>query len=453
MSTETKILQKSARPVLKTDGDRSSSFFGPVVQPKLTINQPNDIYEQEADAVAEKVMRMPDPKSESTFFQPKPVPLNSLQRKCSNCEEEEKVQMKGETTALVGFAAPQSVNDVINSGGQSLDRSTRNFMESRFGYDFGNVKIHNDASAHQSSKEINALAYTNGNHLVFGEGQYQPNTSSGKKLLAHELAHVIQQSGNHGTVVQKDDDKKKVARKNLIVIGEGWKGSGQLSKVLPKNGRVIKVSSIEDLEGKLKKIDFPIGTIYFITHSSQDGSLKFGNKEGFVKPADIITKLSNVFSEANAPETIDFRGCSVGKDPAAMNNLGKAIGAKTVIAGNCYAVLMLSTPIKIGGKKITKSSDVDSLRWEQFQELKQNTFNKLGDKKKCVLHKSDMSYFAAGGVFVMLWFNSTFSDKWLSDSLCYNEAITQDVEPDKALASTTNCQLIKVDVQSAENKK
>lgn len=228
MTTETKILSKSARPAFKVDGSRSTSFFRPFIQPKLTINLPNDIYEQEANAVAEKVMRMPDPKTEPLFFQQQPLPVTPLQRKCaacedeeklhrkeddeeepvqlkaikefdvqrkcSHCEEEETVQMKGENVASGGMAAPSIVHSVINSGGQPLDRSTRNFMESRFGYDFGNVQIHNDPAAHQSSKEINALAYTYGDHVVFGSGQYQPSTNFGKQLLAHELTHVVQQA-------------------------------------------------------------------------------------------------------------------------------------------------------------------------------------------------------------------------------------------------------------------
>lgn len=177
------------------------SFF----QPELTINQPNDIYEKEADAVADKVMKMPVQNNEQPFFQSKPI-ITPVQRKCAHCEKEEKVQMKETPGAVGGMTAPSTVNDVINSPGQSLDKGTRNFMESRFGYDFGNVRIHNDSIAHQSSKEINALAYTHGSHVVFGAGQYQPGTNSGKQLLAHELVHVIQQNKSYpGRSIQRWD--------------------------------------------------------------------------------------------------------------------------------------------------------------------------------------------------------------------------------------------------------
>jgi len=167
---------------------RISSFFAPLIQPKLMVNQPNDIYEQEADAAANKVMRMPVNKNEPFFFKPANTLL--LQRKCSHCEEKEKLQMQNESNVSTGMGATSIVHDVINSSGQPLDGDTKNFMESGFGYDFGNVRIHNDSLAHNSSSQINALAYTHGNHIAFGAGQYQPGTEQGKQLISHELAHV-----------------------------------------------------------------------------------------------------------------------------------------------------------------------------------------------------------------------------------------------------------------------
>jgi hypothetical protein len=218
--------QKRFAPFLNKN--EQTSFFKPLIQPKLTINQPGDKYEQEADAVAEKVMRMPDVKTEPLFFQPKLMPLIhvqrkcgaceqeeklqrkedeekqpiqlkptkefDLQRKCEHCEQEENIQRKGEGNEGAGMTAPFIVHNALASAGQPLNAETRVFMESRFGYDFDNVQIHDDSVAHRSSKEVNALAFTHGNHIVFGDGNYQPGTDSGKHLLAHELAHVVQQS-------------------------------------------------------------------------------------------------------------------------------------------------------------------------------------------------------------------------------------------------------------------
>jgi hypothetical protein len=186
------------------------AFFAPLrIQPKLTIGPVDDPYEREADAVADKVMRM----SDVDVLQQKSLPV-SIQRKCAECEEE-KVQMKGESKAGSEMTAPISVNNVVHSNGQKLDMGTRRFMESRFGYDFGNVETHNDSLAHQSSKNINALAYTHGNHIAFGSGQYEPNTNSGRQLLAHELAHVVQQRSMRSKTIQKkviDDDEYVTCR-------------------------------------------------------------------------------------------------------------------------------------------------------------------------------------------------------------------------------------------------
>jgi len=167
----------------------SDSFF---IQPKLTIGSPDDIYEQEADAMADKVMRMPMP-GHGDFF----TANNNIQRKCAHCEDEEKQLQKKENGTGSNSIAPPIVHDVINSSsGKPLDNAIRSFMEPRFNYDFSNVKIHDNELAAKSANSINALAYTSGNNVVFNSGQYNTNSDSGKKLLAHELTHVVQQQNN-----------------------------------------------------------------------------------------------------------------------------------------------------------------------------------------------------------------------------------------------------------------
>jgi hypothetical protein len=89
--------------------------------------------------------------------------------------------------------APPTVQDVLRSPGQPLDLATRALFEPRFGHDFSQVRVHTDAKAAESARAINALAYTTGWDVVFGAGQYTPETSTGRRLLAHELAHVVQQ--------------------------------------------------------------------------------------------------------------------------------------------------------------------------------------------------------------------------------------------------------------------
>jgi hypothetical protein len=90
--------------------------------------------------------------------------------------------------------APPIVHEVLSSPGQPMDTKTRTFMESRFGHDFSGVRVHKDAKAGESARSINAQAYTVGHDIVFGAEQYAPHASAGQKLMAHELAHTVQQS-------------------------------------------------------------------------------------------------------------------------------------------------------------------------------------------------------------------------------------------------------------------
>ncbi|BAP56319.1 hypothetical protein THII_2022 [Thioploca ingrica] len=124
-----------------------------------------------------------------------------LARKCTkNCPlEEDKplLQRRASTPAPTANEAPPIVHDVLRSPGQPLDESTRAFMEPRFNQDFGHVRIHTDAKAAESARAVNALAYTVGRDIVMKRDEYAPATDAGKRLLAHELVHVIQQGGNN----------------------------------------------------------------------------------------------------------------------------------------------------------------------------------------------------------------------------------------------------------------
>jgi hypothetical protein len=188
-------------------GKNASTFFSAAVQPKLAINQPNDHYEMEADAMADKVMNDSLPTNQSSSHS-KVV----IQRKCATCDEEEKNIQRKESGAAPATNANSSLNQILRSGGEPMDHSTRSFMEERFDSDFSDVRIHNDEMAQESSNNINALAYTHGNHIVFNKSQYNPSSQSGKRLLAHELTHVAQQRDGMKMIqrsmqVIKPDDK------------------------------------------------------------------------------------------------------------------------------------------------------------------------------------------------------------------------------------------------------
>ena len=144
-----------------------------------------------------------------------PVHSNLLQRKCAcggrpgptgECEEcrEKRLQRKTQSSDISTqpstlnsqlSAVPPIVHEVLRSSGQPLDPATRAFMEPRFGHDFGHVRVHTDEKAADSAHAVHAHAYTVGKDVVFGENRYAPTTHSGRELLAHELAHTIQQRG------------------------------------------------------------------------------------------------------------------------------------------------------------------------------------------------------------------------------------------------------------------
>ncbi|MEO6949669.1 MAG: DUF4157 domain-containing protein [Ginsengibacter sp.] len=186
---------------LKNEKMQRERFF----QPKLTINAPNDIYEQEADAMADKVMRMPA--NDQSFFSPNPLYVSGVQRKCAHCEKEEKIQRKESNLGSMEDGSTENYIESLNRKGNPLSMEERTFFESRFGHDFSEVQVHTNHEASQSARNVDALAYTHGNNIVFGEGQYNPGTPEGKKLMAHELTHVIQQNGNIQTkLIQRSCD-------------------------------------------------------------------------------------------------------------------------------------------------------------------------------------------------------------------------------------------------------
>jgi Domain of unknown function (DUF4157) len=163
---------------------------GPV-QPKLKVGSTTDPLEAEADRAADQVMRMPDSAAAGT-----------LQRKCSACEEEDKkVNTKNNGQAQAEGEAPAIVGQALSSSGQALDPGTRAFFEKRFDADFSGVRIHSDSLAAQSADAVHARAYATGNHIVLGPGE----SASPSRLLAHELAHVVQQEGaGSGATVKRE---------------------------------------------------------------------------------------------------------------------------------------------------------------------------------------------------------------------------------------------------------
>jgi hypothetical protein len=219
-------------------------------QSKLTISAVNDPLEKEADTMADKIMRMTGSSAQQQILFAPPIsyinhnttsaqngdvqkkeneeelieePLsvfkhervfdglpfppannndnnnnnNSIHRKCVHCEAEETEQLINRKEDNTGVPDLNNIFENYVSGldsyGSLLSAETKTYFEPRFGYDFSDVKVHTDSVAAKSADSINALAYTSGNNIVFNQNQFSPETGSGKRLLAHELTHVVQQ--------------------------------------------------------------------------------------------------------------------------------------------------------------------------------------------------------------------------------------------------------------------
>lgn len=158
---------------------QKKKLLGNPLQTKLRVNEPGNQYEQEADRIAEQVMRMPD--------------AEVSRQRCDTGTPLVQRRASGGSTGMT--EAPPIVHDVLNATGQPLDSATRAFFEPRFGHDFSRVRVHSGGTAEQSPRDVAANAYTVGHDIVFGAGQYAPRTPTGRRLIAHELTHVVQGGG------------------------------------------------------------------------------------------------------------------------------------------------------------------------------------------------------------------------------------------------------------------
>jgi hypothetical protein len=175
------------------------------LQPKLIVNQSGDAFELEADAVADAVAGVSEPGVEypaerATTITPDGRPLQPMAAPAPpkpptvvQRDVTENDSARAEPAALAPSPAVQSQVLSLRGGGQGLDPETKSFMESRFGHDFGRVRVHTDSGATASARGLEARAFTIGSDIAFAAGQYQPHTPMGRHLLAHELTHVVQQ--------------------------------------------------------------------------------------------------------------------------------------------------------------------------------------------------------------------------------------------------------------------
>lgn len=233
-ATSSAATQTQEEPFFRKQG--GGGFFegaktsnAPVVQAKLTINEPGDVYEQEADKMADQVVQrlaMPGQEKEEPLSVSGHQPPAAIQTKCEACEEEEKLQHKEEEgpeeqeeiQRQTESTAPSMPGDdaggdlasrlqASKGGGSPLPKDTRADMESAFGADFSEVRVHTDSEAHNMNESINAKAFTYGQDIYFKNGNFNPDDTEGMRLLAHELTHA---QANEKKINRKIDNEANI---------------------------------------------------------------------------------------------------------------------------------------------------------------------------------------------------------------------------------------------------
>lgn len=264
------------------------------IQPKLTISTPGDAFEQEADRMANQVV--------GTV-----ASSGGLQRGCAECREEEVVQMR----AATDIAAP-TVDDRIQAlrgGGQGISTSERAYFEPRFGYDFSNVRLHTDSRAADAASALNARAFTVGRDVIFGAAQYAPRTDKGKRLIAHELTHVLQQ-GAAPTIrpapISLDREGRRIDNDQNMRQREEEVGKDSLQTNMPMhNSSRVTISTVSN----------PL-----------------------IQPCWILQDREYVFSPQDS-DCVDFRRRWPGRDTR---------GVELIVSGDDYIAMDLSTHEAIG---------------------------------------------------------------------------------------------------------
>lgn len=282
---------KKATPFFPAAGQTKASAS---IQAKLNVGEPGDEYEKEADTMADKVVQRKPLNGDqaSPFF--KAGRYGQVQRKCGACEEEEKVQTKENNEEeekvqpkpehrkeeeLVqpkcaaceneedGVQAKPMENGVLNGtltsqiqsgskSGDSLPAGTQEEMSSSFGADFSNVKVHTDSEAAGMNKQLNSQAFTYRNDIYFNEGKYNPGSESGKRLLAHELTHTIQQGAADTPVRRQEEDNAPAPP----AASAGTPAPAPAPGAAPASATTGATFIVEDTEtpstNQLKKTDF-----------------------------------------------------------------------------------------------------------------------------------------------------------------------------------------------------
>ena len=345
------------------------------VAPKLTLGERQNAHEAEAERAATSVA------SRSTGAAPS-------------------IQNRDSGSSNGSAAAPASVRQTLRSQGSPLESRVRSQMERRFAHRFSDVRVHTDSAAAASANEIDANAYTVGKNIVFGSGRYAPQSTEGKALLAHELTHVVQNTGlAQPSVVRRqpktdDSAKKKSAPKTPIVAPPPRKdfvfimGEDKDPKAnpfytaalryfkahVPGAQFVTNVRNVTDLLSWIStNVKAPMGNVYIVSHANEDGTLSFGlnsadqdaktsisELRGALHPAKGGSALANVKSQVDAQTKIHIKGCDIGRTQDMVELIDEAFGGLGTVTAPTHEQVFGTDPKLAADAAAKFKSEIES---------------------------------------------------------------------------------------------
>lgn len=382
------------------------------IQAKLTVNAPGDIYEKEADTIADKVVQRlceqpavqaksfasqnmispfvqmkcahceeEEKKERKQLIQKKPVlernamhdndsfrgenSAMAIQRKCAECEKEDKLQKKSEVS---GLTAPLNIEAGLQSSkgsGFALPATTRAQMEDSFGADFSDVRIHNDHSSVQMNRNLHAHAFTHGSDVYFNSGKYDTHSVAGKRLLAHELTHTIQQGTVNKTAVQRDllddatgyynavkDTGKAIYQQGANIVSSVSDTILDTGTALYQQGAAI-VSPIED---KAKNVvDWAKQTANKAIDTAIDTGIDLS--ELAIKKANAVAQINFALQKISRSDAVFFTDDQLD----AINSHIESVSKKSHGLIRLPSVAATNGPVGISGSKPVAASTLEDL--------------------------------------------------------------------------------------------
>jgi hypothetical protein len=325
-------------------------------------------------------------------------------------------------------------------------------MNPAFGADFSGVRVHSDAEAVEMSKSIDARAFTHGADIYFDEGQFDPRSFEGKRLLAHELTHVVQQATQATPAIQREDKEASGSAPAKVDVALLLDDS-DLARIEAETYApiVIRATNSQDAKQKLKALGRPIGTLFVVSHSNRLGEVQVISGIGtisWVKLADFSKDLKGALPADQTPDLVDFRGCKLGEAPGEMETFRQNIAAKSARATNCWSFAATVTPLTApDGSDITSESEIPAGMEKQFNDalLKQISGLKTDDNKPvkdCItgllpgeragknFKKIRQLYFQNKGQLSAGWASPEFNKEWQKGSVCAKD-LTETSSPCK----------------------